>query len=142
MTCRQVVRLLRDLHETCEDLEIGTDAVLPVAGCDPGTLTNFPRLADEGVRGAVVAKTGTLTTTDGGVAVLAGYARTENGLLMFCVASPRVGREVRRAREAQQRWLLDLIDRQGGPRPAECGPPVVFSDDTAVVELSRTSPIR
>ena len=142
MTCRQVVLLLRDLHETCEELEIGTDAVLPVAGCDPGTLKHFPRLADEGVRGAVVAKTGTLTTTDDGVAAFAGYARTESGLRLFCVASPGIGREVRRAREAQQRWLLELFDRQGGPQPEECGPPVVYSDTAAVVELSPSPPAR
>ena len=40
-------------------------------------------------RQSVVAKTGTLTSTDGGAAVLAGFVNTGKGDLAFCVAAPR-----------------------------------------------------
>ena len=132
MTPRLVVRLLEDLDETLNGFGLRLEDVLPVVGCDPGTLTHFPQLADEAA-GVLVAKTGTLRKTDGGVAVLAGVAHTARGSMFFCVVAPGSGRKLARAREAQQRWVLDLIARHGGPRPRECGAAVGYSDDDARV---------
>lgn len=128
MTARQVVRLLDDLRETCERQGLDVRNLLPVAGCDPGTLENFDAL-DDGA--ALVAKTGTLTTTDGGVAVLAGLAGTGRGEILFCVAAPRIHGRLAWARAEQERWLLELVDGQDGWSPRLCGLPLGYSDDRA-----------
>jgi D-alanyl-D-alanine carboxypeptidase len=132
MTPRQLVRLLRDFDRTCRRLGLRPEDVLPTAGCDPGTLEHFPRLSGEAGR-ALVAKTGTLARTDGGIAVLAGVVRTVTGERFFAVAAPGAGGGLARAREAQERWVLDLIARHGGTRPVACGDPVGHSDDDARV---------
>jgi D-alanyl-D-alanine carboxypeptidase/D-alanyl-D-alanine-endopeptidase (penicillin-binding protein 4) len=134
MTSRLVVRLLEDLRATCDDLGLAVQDVLPAAGCDPGTLEHFSRLRNGDA--ALVAKTGTLTKTDGGVVVLAGFVGTTQGEMVFCVAAPRSGGGLVRARAEQQRWLLDLIARHDGARPGSCGLALGFSDDQAqVVEV-------
>lgn len=137
MTPRQVVRLLRDFDQTCRRLGLRVEDLLPAAGCDPGTLERFPHL-ETLAAGALVAKTGTLLHTDGGIAAIAGLARTAEGERLFCVAAPRPGGRLGRAREAEERWVLDLIARHGGARPGECGNAVGYSDDDARVE--RASP--
>ena len=130
MTARLVVLLLEDFGQTLRAAGLRPEDLLPTVGCDPGTLTHYPRLTER-VAGALVAKTGTLVKTDGGVAVLAGVAHTARGSLRFCVAAPGAGRQLAQARDAQERWLLDLIERHGGPRPAECGATVGHSDAAA-----------
>ncbi len=136
MTPRLVVRLLRDLDATCRRLGLRIEDVLPVAGCDPGTLDNFPRFEFK-LGGALVAKTGSLNRTDGGIAVLAGIARSSAGSTYFCVAAPRAGGRLNQARGAQQRWLLERVARNGGPEPVECGDPVYHSDtDAHVIQLA------
>lgn len=132
MTPRLVVRLLEDFAETLTGLGLHLEDVLPAVGCDPGTLTHFPQFADAAV-GSLVAKTGTLMKTDGGVAVLAGVAHAGRGSMFFCVAAPRSGGRLVEARAAQQRWLLDLIERHGGSQPRECGAAVGHSDDDAQI---------
>jgi D-alanyl-D-alanine carboxypeptidase/D-alanyl-D-alanine-endopeptidase (penicillin-binding protein 4) len=141
MTARQIVRLMRDFDRTCRRLGLRVEDVLPSAGCDPGTLAHYPRLVDEAA-GALVAKTGTLTRTDGGVAVMAGLVRTAKGDRYFCVAAPRSGARPGRAREAEARWLSDVIARHGGARPGPCGDVVGYSDDDARVEAVRNDPRR
>ena len=133
MTPRLVVRMLEDFNDTLIGLGLRLEDVLPAVGCDPGTLTHFPQF-DDTPAGAVVAKTGTLRKTDGGVAVLAGLAHTARGSMFFCVVAPGSGGRLAQAREAQQRWLLDLIARHGGPLARECGAAVGHSDDDARIE--------
>jgi D-alanyl-D-alanine carboxypeptidase len=140
MTPRQVVHLLRDFDRTCRRLGLRGEDLLPAAGCDPGTLERFPRL-EARAAGALVAKTGTLVRTDGGIAVIAGLARTAEGDRLFCVAAPRTGGRLALAREAEERWVLDLIARHGGARPGACGDAVGYSDDDAHVKTIRTVPI-
>jgi len=129
MTSRQVVHLLADLRRTCAAAGLDVRDVLPAAGCDPGTLESFRRITESGAE--LVAKTGTLTTTDGGVVVLAGFVGTVRGELVFCVVAPQSGRATSRARAEQQRWLLDLIARHDGGASGRCGAPLGFSDDRA-----------
>ena len=140
MTPRQVVRLLRDLDRTCRRLGLRVEDLLPAAGCDPGTLERFPDLEAQAA-GALVAKTGTLVRTDGGIAAIAGLARTAEGDRLFCVAAPRSGGRLARAREAEERWVLNLIARHGGARPGACGDAVGYSDDDARADTIRTVPI-
>ncbi len=121
LSVRTVVRLLHEFRHTCERLGIAVEAVLPVGGCDPSTVSRFyPLLSAGEFATAVVGKTGTLTNTDGGVSVLAGFAATLHGEIAFCVAAPQAGGRLKAARSAEERWLVELIARHGGPVPRPC----------------------
>jgi hypothetical protein len=37
------------------------------------------------------------------------------------VAAPRAGGSIQRARRAEERFVLDLLERLGGPAPTACG---------------------
>lgn len=134
LTPRQVVALLRDLHRTAARTGVRVEELLPVAGCDPGTVGRFyPLLAGGSVTTALVGKTGTLTATDGGVSVLAGLLNTGSGELVFCVAAPRAGGKLSQARKAEEAWVLELLARHGGARPRDCAPPLGLGDEGARV---------
>ncbi len=136
LTPRLIVHLLREFRKTCERLHLPVEALLPVAGCDPGTVNHqFPELADGPNTTAVVGKTGTLTTTDGGIAVLAGIARTGQGDLLFCVAVPHAGGRLRGARHAEEKWVLDLLGSHGGGQPRPCVGMLTAPDTGASVIL-------
>jgi D-alanyl-D-alanine carboxypeptidase/D-alanyl-D-alanine-endopeptidase (penicillin-binding protein 4) len=134
LTPRLVVRLLRDFRNAAELNGKRIEELLPVAGCDPGTVASFfPRLTSDANATALVGKTGTLTSTDGGVSVLAGFVNTTQGEVVFCVAAPRAIGRIRSARRAEESWVLDLLAKQGGPRPRFCAPPLADSDTGAIV---------
>jgi D-alanyl-D-alanine carboxypeptidase len=133
MTPRSVVRLMGRLGTTAERAGIRPDDVLPVVGCDPGTMHHFPGLARGLPQGSLVAKTGTLSSTDGGVVVLAGVARTGAETEVFCVAAPRSGSRLRGARADVERWLIDRFHAGGEAGPQACGLGVEFSDGGASV---------
>jgi D-alanyl-D-alanine carboxypeptidase/D-alanyl-D-alanine-endopeptidase (penicillin-binding protein 4) len=133
-----VVKILREFRRSSEHHGYPIDTVLPVAGCESCTVTKaYPRLSHGSYAAAVAAKTGTLTTTDGGVAVLAGFVSTANGELAFCVAAPRSGRYLSAARKAIEDWLLQLITTNGGPMPRACTPPGADLADVRVVTVAR-----
>lgn len=118
---KAVVRLLHEFRHTCERVGVPVESVLPVSGCDSGTVTRFfPLLSSGEFVTSVVGKTGTLTSTDGGIAVFAGFAATAKGEVAFCIAAPRAGGRLKSARSAEERWVLDLIARQGGPVGRTC----------------------
>ena len=134
MTPRSVVQLLRALRTTCARLGLTVESLLPVAGCDPGTLNHsFARLGTGPNAMSVTAKTGTLTSTDGGTAVLAGFVSTGRGDLAFCVAAPHAGGRLSQARAAQARWLEQLIAAADGPRPRRCAGPLANPEDGAQI---------
>lgn len=88
--------------------------ILPIAGLDPGTLKS--RLRFEETRGAVVAKTGTLPSTDGGVSTLAGVLYTrERGPVLFAIFNTRGS--VTRYRQLQDRFIHSLSQELGGTDP-------------------------
>jgi len=137
LTPRDIVRLLRDLQAVCDRQRIPLDAILPRAGCDPGTLENYPRFGEGPWAGTIVAKTGTLKEIDGGVSVLTGRIETAAGQRLFCVAAPRSGHAVEAARRRHEDWLREKILATAAPGPGECGPPLAFSDEDAwVVRIS------
>lgn len=141
LTARQVVRLLWTFDDACRELGLDPGDILPVPGCVPGSLPRmFPRLArGEGARTAIV-KSGTLTTTDGGVAVLAGFFWSLKGeTVAFCVAVPGAGGRLKHFRLVEQDWLLDLMGSVGGASPRSCGIPPAFSDAMADVVVTRQS---
>lgn len=134
---RVAVRMLREFRRTSERLGLGVEWLLPVAGCDPGTVTRFyPTLSEGNYATSLVGKTGTLTSTDGGISVLAGFVNTARGEYVFCVAAPAAAGRLRAARHAEEKWLLDLVARGGGPRPRICAPPLEGPDADADVILA------
>jgi D-alanyl-D-alanine carboxypeptidase/D-alanyl-D-alanine-endopeptidase (penicillin-binding protein 4) len=137
MTARGVVQLLRQLGVECEKQSLDVRELLPVLGCDPGpTRRMFPRLSAGELAATVTCKTGTLATTDGGVAVLAGFVETaEHGQVLFCVAAPGAGQRLRYWRRIEQDWLVSLIAELGGATPGPCGPELSYSDTGARVEI-------
>lgn len=134
LTPRQVVALLRDLHQTADRMGLRVEGLLPVAGCDPGTVERFyPLLTGGSVTTSLVGKTGTLTATDGGVSVLAGLLNTGGGELVFCVAVPQAGGKLGRARRAEEAWVLELLARHAGARPRACAPTLGPTEEGARV---------
>ncbi|MGD8377421.1 MAG: D-alanyl-D-alanine carboxypeptidase [Acidobacteriota bacterium] len=132
MTARLIVRLLRDFREACDRMGLRPADLLPVAGCDPGTMErSYPRLARGAVATAVVGKTGTLLRTDGGVAALAGYAAAVAGERLFAVIAPRSGKTILDARGREESWVLDLLRDGGGARPRTCPDPLPMPDEGA-----------
>ena len=111
---RATVALVRSLVEWLKQHGYGPEAAMAVAGVEAGTLAG--RFTDGEFAGSVVAKTGTLRTTDGGAAVLAGLAYTrDRGAVIFAVYDMAEGRRVMRLRERQDEFLKNLILELGGP---------------------------
>lgn len=141
LTPRQIVDLMREFRRTTQAQGLGVESVLPVSGCDPSTVTHFfPSFSHGPGAGSLVAKTGTLTATDGGVSTLAGFLNTAQGELVFAVAAPNIYGRVKTARATEQRWLLALAARFGGARPRACGEPLPDPDTGASVVLFRAEP--
>ena len=87
--------------------------VMPVAGVDPGTLED--RFTAAPWRGSVIAKTGTLTHSDGGASSLVGQMRTASGEILLFVIMNQNG-NVLRFRENQDAFVKQIQNSRGGPR--------------------------
>jgi len=133
MTPREIVRLMHELRAACHRMGIQVEDVLPVAGCDPGTMKSFSRLTHGPASKVLTGKTGTLTYTDDGITALAGYVHTSEGEFIFCVAAPRASGRISTARYAEESWLLDRINDHGGPQSRTCGLSPWHSDADAKV---------
>ncbi|MCA1614512.1 MAG: D-alanyl-D-alanine carboxypeptidase [Acidobacteria bacterium] len=84
MTPRGLAAVIRALAEEANRLGLKIEDLMPVATCDWGTLRR--RLEGTPFECAAVGKTGTLTTTDGGMSNLAGVAFTQDvGPVLFVV---------------------------------------------------------
>jgi len=131
---RQIVAMLRGFRSAASGLGVEIQQLLPVAGCDPGTVhAAFPRLSAPPFATALVAKTGTLTSTDGGITVLAGFLNTAQGEVVFCVAVPRAAGRIHLARRTEESFLVDLLNRRGGAAPRTCAPPLAFPGRDATI---------
>ena len=103
--------VFRKLTYWMEDHGLFPEHVLPVAGVDRGTLRL--RFNSRTHRGAVVAKTGTLVSTDDGVSTLAGVLYTEDhGPLLFAIFNTRG--PVLQYRRFQDNFVKDLLSEYGG----------------------------
>jgi D-alanyl-D-alanine carboxypeptidase/D-alanyl-D-alanine-endopeptidase (penicillin-binding protein 4) len=120
LTARGTVGLLRALVGWLAERKIAPEEVLPVAAIDASTLSD--RFTEERFAGSVVAKTGTLHDTDGGVAALAGLAYTTHGPLLFAIYDMAEGRRVEHLRQTQDTLLKNLMDEFGGPAPRVTDP--------------------
>lgn len=112
ITPKASLKVLRMLLRTLSDYSLAPEDVLPVAGIDSGTLKG--RLFAEQTRGAVIAKTGTLSEQDNGVSTLVGIAYTRNrGPLLFAIFNTRGS--FNHFRRLQDLFLEELIAESGGP---------------------------
>jgi len=111
ITPHGTVALMRHLVAWLNLNNMLPEDVMPVAGVDPGTL--HARFTSEDSRGSIVAKTGTLPGTDGGVSTLAGIIYTrDRGPILFAIFNTRG--PVTTYRRMQDTLLKDLIAECGG----------------------------
>lgn len=112
ITPRGSLKVLRALESVLAAHSLKLEDVMAVAGIDSGTLRT--RLSGDDVRGAVVAKTGTLVSIDNGVSTLVGIAYTRTrGPLLFAVFNS--GGSVHKYRRLQDQFIERLISEEGGP---------------------------
>lgn len=113
MNGRGVLAVLRALDAEAERHGLKPADLMPVTGEDTGTLRR--RLRSTPLEGALVGKTGTLTTTDGGMASLAGYIHTEgSGRLAFVIFDQ--GREVWKSRQQADQLLAEMLADRVSPQ--------------------------
>lgn len=115
ITPNAALKVLRSLIKVLGDYSLEPKDVMAVAGVDSGTLR--ARLGTEDVRGAVVAKTGTLVSIDNGVSTLVGIAYTRShGPLLFAVFNS--GGNVNAYRRLQDQFIQRVISEEGGAHSA------------------------
>ncbi len=113
VTPRAMLKIFRGLKSELQKHRLTPADIMPVAGIDPGTLEE--RFTGPAWRGSVIAKTGTLIRTDGGVSSLVGQMRTANGnVLLFVILNQRGS--VLRFRDNQDYLVMQVQNSRGGPR--------------------------
>src|SRR5262249_55179211 len=117
MTPRDTVKVLRALFGRLKKYNLDPQAVMAIAGVDSGTLAR--RFTEKEFAGSIIAKTGTLYTTDTGVAALAGVMHTrDRGDLLFAIYDGAEYRRITHLRDAQDDFLKELMNEFGGPAPS------------------------
>lgn len=114
VTPRAMMTILRGLRDELRKHNLKFSDIMPVAGVDPGTLED--RYTDVIHRGSVVAKTGTLVSTDGGASSLVGQMNTKSGRVILFVIMNQRG-SVLRFRENQDAIVAAIQNTLGGPAP-------------------------
>lgn len=108
MTPRGLAAVIRALSEEASRQNLKIEDLMPVAACDWGTLRR--RLEGTPFECAAVGKTGTLTTTDGGMSNLAGVAFTSDaGPVLFVVLAQ--GNRIWENKQMTDELLTELLAR-------------------------------
>ncbi|HKS30303.1 MAG TPA: D-alanyl-D-alanine carboxypeptidase [Pyrinomonadaceae bacterium] len=138
VTPRAMMKIFRALRTELAKAKLSPSDIMPVAGIDPGTLqkryTSYPS------RGSVIAKTGTLIRTDGGVSALVGQMKTARGeTLLFVIFNQRGS--FLRFRESQDMLVTQLQNQRGGPaafdyRPQTLSMRLADTEQSAMTALS------
>jgi D-alanyl-D-alanine carboxypeptidase len=116
---RVMMKIYRELRTELQKHGLSPASIMPVAGIDPGTLED--RFTGLAWRGSVIAKTGTLTRTDGGASALVGQMKAANGeVLLFVIMNQRGS--VWRFRENQDYLVMLVQNTRGGPKAFEYKP--------------------
>lgn len=119
VTPHAMMKIFRALRDELAANRLSPSDIMPVAGIDPGTLEK--RYTEFQSRGSVIAKTGTLIRTDGGVSALVGQMRARNGeTLLFVIFNQRGN--VWRFRESQDTLITQIQNARGGPAPFQYRP--------------------
>jgi serine-type D-Ala-D-Ala carboxypeptidase/endopeptidase (penicillin-binding protein 4) len=133
VTPHAMMKIFRALREELAANNLQPSDIMPVAGIDPGTLEK--RYTEFQSRGSVIAKTGTLIRTDGGVSALVGQMRARNGeTLLFVIFNQRGN--VWRFRESQDAFIAQIQNTRGGPAPFSYRP-LALSMRLATTELNK-----
>ena len=114
MTPRAMMKTYRALLSELANHRLSPSDIMPVAGIDPGTLQK--RFTAYPSRGSVIAKTGTLPRSDGGVSTLVGQTLAKNGETLLFVIFNQRGNVVRFRRE-QEELVTQWQNVRGGPAP-------------------------
>jgi D-alanyl-D-alanine carboxypeptidase/D-alanyl-D-alanine-endopeptidase (penicillin-binding protein 4) len=113
ITPEGALKVLRSLIAVLGKYSLKPEDIMPVAGVDSGTL----RSRFSNAPGAIVAKTGTLESLDGGVSTLVGIAHTKSGgTLLFAIFD--CAGSVRGYRRLQDSFLEEVLAEEGGAVPA------------------------
>lgn len=104
--------VLKALRKELQSKGLDLSDILPLAGIESGTMDRRFTGAQE--RGSVIAKTGTLTTTDGGVSALAGMVRSDREDLYFIIFCWKGS--INGFRHQQDQFIRQLQATRGGPR--------------------------
>lgn len=112
ITPKQMMVVLKGLELELARNGLEFKSIMPLAGIDDGTLEKRFTSADE--RGSVIAKTGTLTTTDGGASTLVGVMRSAQEDLYFVIFCWKGGPAGFRSK--QDAMIRQFQDERGGPR--------------------------
>jgi D-alanyl-D-alanine carboxypeptidase len=111
MTARATVKMLRALYTWLAGHQMQMQDIMPVAGLDEGTL--YGRFRDSDCLGAIVGKTGTNPSKDGGVSTLAGIAYTrDHGPLLYAIFNTHGS--VSTYRRWQDDFLQGVMEESGG----------------------------
>jgi D-alanyl-D-alanine carboxypeptidase/D-alanyl-D-alanine-endopeptidase (penicillin-binding protein 4) len=122
VTPRAMMKIFRGLRAELQKNRLTPSDIMPVAGIDPGTLED--RFTGPAWQGSVIAKTGTLTRTDGGASSLVGQMRTKSGeTLLFVIMNQRGN--VLRFRANQDYLVMQVQNSRGGPKPFDYKPLVL-----------------
>ena len=115
MTPRGVLAVIRELAEEAKRQGLEPADIMPVARDDYGTLRR--RLIGTGLEGALVGKTGTLTTDiDGGMAALGGIIYTqEAGMILFVIMDQ--GNRIGENRQMEDEMLAEVVAARATPLP-------------------------
>ena len=118
MTPRGLLVVIKALVEEAQRLGLKPEDILPVVGCDWGTLRR--RMTGTGFECSLVGKTGTLTTTDGGMSNLAGVAFTQDsGMILFAILAQ--GNRIWEHKQMADELLAETIHEH---------PPVLLMEST------------
>lgn len=112
VNAHDMMMVLKALRRQLQAKGLDLSDILPLAGIEAGTMDRRFTGAQE--RGSVVAKTGTLTTTDGGVSALAGMMRSDKEDLYFIFFCWRGS--INSFRHQQDMMIRQLQATRGGPR--------------------------
>lgn len=114
VTPRAMMKIFRALRAELARHKLAPSDIMPVAGIDPGTLEE--RFTSPQHRGSVIAKTGTLISTDSGASSLVGQMRTQSGTVVLFVIFNQHG-NVLRFRANQDEIVQSIQRTLGGPAP-------------------------
>lgn len=114
VTPRAMMTILRALRSELARHKLTTSDIMPVAGIDPGTLED--RFTAPEQRGTVIAKTGTLISTDRGASSLVGQTKTRDGVEVLFVIFNQRG-NVLSFRANQDQIVRSIQSTLGGPAP-------------------------
>ena len=132
VTPRAMMKIFRGLRSELQKNKLTPSDIMPVAGIDPGTMED--RFTGPAWQGSVIAKTGTLTRTDGGASSLVGQMRTKSGeTLLFVIMNQRGN--VLRFRSNQDYLVMQVQNSRGGPRAFDYKPlalPMKLADTESV----------